>query len=155
VRVDNSSFCSHLTVVAKNCRHGFISVQHVASRRRLLAEENTSRAGEGLWQTPVWTLGIHMLNLGNPKAFLGPVYPLGNTIWLPGLLPISRKMKIYPWDLHSTFLAERKLALGTHWLDLGAVALLGPYFWTLESISCLLGSQKALTRHPHQTSAQN
>jgi hypothetical protein len=30
-----------------------------------------------------------------------------------------------------------KLALGTHGLDLGAVALLGSYFWVLESILCL------------------
>ena len=129
----------------------------VASRRRLLTEENTSRAGEGLWQTLVLvrlTLGINMLNLGNSEAFLGAVYPLGNTIHLLGLLPISRKIKIYSWDLASTFLTEYRLALGTHWLDLGPVALLGPYFWILESISCLLGSRKALTRHLHQTCAQ-
>jgi hypothetical protein len=46
-------------------------------------------------------------------------------------------MKIYFWDLCSTFLTEYRLALETYWLDLGDVALLGPYFWILESISCL------------------
>ena len=51
-------------------------------------------------------------------------------------------------------LIEYELVLGTHWLDLGAVALLGPYFWILESIFCLLSSRKALTRHLHQTCAQ-
>jgi hypothetical protein len=51
-------------------------------------------------------------------------------------------------------LAEYKLALGTHWLDRGAVLLLGPYFWILESIFCLLRSRKALTRHLHHTGAQ-
>ena len=90
-----------------------------------------------------------MLNLGNSEAFLGAVYPLGNTIHLLGLLPISRKIKIYSWDLASTFLTEYTLALGTYWLVLGAVTLLGPYFWILESIACLLRSRNALTRHPH------
>jgi hypothetical protein len=43
-----------------------------------------------------------------------------------GAFIISRKMKIYPWDLDSTFLTEYRLAPGTHWLDLGPDALLGP-----------------------------
>jgi hypothetical protein len=49
----------------------------------IVAEENTSRAGEGLWKTSVLvilTLEFNMLNLENSKAFLGAAYPLGNTI---------------------------------------------------------------------------
>jgi hypothetical protein len=47
-----------------------------------VGRRSTSRAGEGPWQTPmlvILTLGINMLTLGNSKAFLGAVYPLGNT----------------------------------------------------------------------------
>jgi hypothetical protein len=48
---------------------------------------------------------------------------------------------------------EYELALGTHVLDPGAITLLGPYFWILESIFCLR-SRKALTKYLHQTCAQ-
>jgi hypothetical protein len=62
-----------------------------------------------------------------------------------------QESEFLPWDLHYTILIEYELVLGTRWLDLGAVALLGPYFWILEPIFCLLRSRKALTRYLHQT----
>jgi hypothetical protein len=77
----------------------------------------------------------------------------GNSSLAPGANSCFQESEFLPWDLHYTILIEYELVLGTRWLDLGAVALPGPYFWILESIFWLLRSRKALTRHLHQTCA--
>ena len=51
----------------------------------------------------------------------------GNSSLAPGANSCFQDTEFYPWDLHYMILIEYELVLGTHWLDLGAIALLEPY----------------------------
>jgi hypothetical protein len=68
----------------------------------------------------------------------------GNSSLAFGAISCFQESEFLPWDLHYTILIEYELVLGTRSLDLGAVALLRPYFWILEPIFS----------HLHQTCAQ-
>lgn len=70
------------------------------------------------------------------------------------LLFLGNWIKVYPRDFHSTFLNEYEIGLGTHLLDPGAVALLRPYLWILESIFCLPGPVSYRTEWQNLASIQ-
>jgi hypothetical protein len=96
--------------------------------------------------------GNQWIGPGNVKSNYRSCLISRNSNLAPGALYIPEKLQFIPWAFSkvSKWIVN---GFGKHRPDLGAVALLGPYLWDLESILCLRGLRKILTTHLHRTCA--